>query len=51
MICFARNLATLNEVRSMYVTKHHKYNLLDFCYIQNADSITAVRIGQNSVLV
>jgi len=35
----------------MYAKKDHRYGLLNFYYIQNADSITTLRIGQNSELV
>jgi len=32
----------------MYATKCYKYDLLNVYHIQNADSITAFRINQNS---
>jgi len=32
----------------MYATKHHGYGLLNFYDIENADSITTLRIDQNS---
>ena len=50
-MCFTWNLAKLNKVRSMYATKHYRYGLLNFYGIQNADSITTLRIVQNSSLV
>jgi len=33
----------------MYATKHYMYDLLNFYYIQSADSIT-IRLGHNSEL-
>jgi len=51
MNLFTWNLAKLSRVRSMYATKYQRYGLLNFYDIQNADSITTLRIGQNSELV
>jgi len=44
--------AKLYKVRSIYAAKHHEYDLLDFYDMQNdADSMTMLKIGQNSELV